>query len=157
VVVAALALTLSLVACGGEQQAEEGGAADPQPAESSGGEPTETTSQPPPEDSSGEATSERASERSQEALAEEAVTGPQACPDVTVTPDSGDGLFAVEAEGITCEDAGAALAAWGASGYQGEGPPGFACEEIAQNDNGSARLSCVQDASGGVVEFDTGG
>jgi hypothetical protein len=155
--IAALVLAATLSACGGDDQPSDDGEASSQSTEAEAGEPTETMAQPPPEEASGEATSERASERSQEALAEDAATGPQSCSDVTVTPNSGNGLFAVEAEGITCEDASAALQAWGASGYPGEGPPGFACEEIAENDDGSIRLSCEQDASGGLVEFDSGG
>lgn len=157
--VAALVLssTLALAACGGDDEpsGDEQAAAQPS-ADTAAGAPTETTAQPPPEQAGG-ATAGKTSKRSQETLVEEAPTGPQPCPDVVVTPNSGDGLFDVEAEGITCDDANAALQAWGASGYQGAGPPGFSCEEVAVNDNGSSRLSCEQQASGGVVEFETSG
>jgi hypothetical protein len=83
-------------------------------------------------------------------------TAPEACPDIVITPDSGNGLFEVVAEGITCDDAGAALEAWGQSGYPGEGPPGFACAPANEAGGEASRLRCEQEASGAVVEFETG-
>ncbi len=150
--VLALAALLALTGCGGDDSSGEDPEAVQANAEEEGGTtPTETAAQPPPESAAGAADDEMSRETEQ-TLAEEAATGPQPCPDVVITANSGNGLFAVEAEGITCEDASAALQAWGESGYPGEGPAGFACEEVSEG-----RLSCEQDASGGVVEFDTGG
>jgi hypothetical protein len=145
-----LTAALAMPACGGDDASEE--APEAASAETSENAPTETAAQPPPESSAGATEDAAASRESEETLAEDAATGPQPCPDVVVTPNSDNGLFAVEAEGITCEDASAALLAWGESGYPGEGPPGFSCEEVAEG-----RLSCEQEASGGVVAFDTGG
>lgn len=148
--VAGALVALVLAACGDEDESADGApAADRQP--------TETAAQPPPE-TAPEGTSARASssrdERGSNGVAE-AETGPQSCPDVVITPDSGNGLFEVVAEGITCEDASAALEAWGQSGYPGEGPPGFACRPASDRDE-TARLRCEQEASGAVVEFETG-
>lgn len=157
---AAVAMTLLLGACGGEE--EDGASTEAQDVTAEEAEvTTETTAQPPPEaapeDSSGDGGGRTSGGGSEGSLAQEAATAPQSCPDVIITPNSSNGLFAVEAEGITCEDAAAALEAWGSSGYPGGGPPGFSCEEISQGESGgSARLSCQQDASGAVVEFDTG-
>jgi hypothetical protein len=147
--VLALTAALALTACGGDDSPES--AQEPSQANADAPAPTETAAQPPPESAEGEASEGGTSRETEEALAEQAATGPQSCPDVVITPNSGNGLFAVEAEGITCEDASAALLAWGESGYPGEDPPGFACEEVSEG-----RLSCEQEASGGVVEFDTG-
>jgi hypothetical protein len=80
----------------------------------------------------------------------------EACPDVVITPDSGAGLFDVEAEQITCTDAATILQAWGEAGFPGDGPEGFACEQLAENADGSTRLRCTQVGSGGALEFTTG-
>ncbi len=147
---AVLTAALAIPACGGDDTPEE--APEAASAETSETTLTETAAQPPPESAAGATEDAAASRESEETLAEDAATAPLPCPDVVVTPNSDNGLFAVEAEGITCEDASTALLAWGESGYPGEGPPGFACEEVSER-----RLSCEQEASGGVVEFDTGG
>ena len=151
--VLALGSALLLAACGGDDEPSDEAREAAPPSADTGAErtPTETTAQPPPETAPGGGAT-TAAERGESTVEGDAVTGPQSCPDVVVTPNSGNGLFAVEAEGITCEDAGAALRAWGASGYPGGGPPGFACDEVSEG-----RLSCEQEASGGVVAFDTGG
>lgn len=154
----ALAAATALVACGSEDE-DAGPDAENVAADESAG-TTETTAEPPPETAPGDASAEAGSRTStrdgEGGIVEETATGPQSCQDVVITPDSGNGLFGIEAEGITCEDAAAALEAWGSSGYPGAGPPGFSCEEVSQSESGSARLSCEQDASGAVVEFDTG-
>jgi hypothetical protein len=80
----------------------------------------------------------------------------EACPDVVITPNSGGGLFDVEAEQMTCTDATTILRAWGEAGFPGDGPEGFACEELAENPDGSTRLRCTQASSGGALEFATG-
>jgi len=143
-------VALTLAACGDEDEPGDGAPAADRQA-------TETVAQPPPE-TAPEGTSARASssreERGSDVVAE-AETGPQSCPDVVIAPDSGNGLFEVVAEGITCEDASAALEAWGQSGYPGEGPPGFACRPASDGDD-TGRLRCEQEASGAVVEFETG-
>ena len=115
-----------------------------------------TTAQPPPEsaEQGDESSDADVSDREQEeALEVDSETGPQPCEDVVITPDSGNGLFDVEADGLTCEDATAALASWGASGYPGTGPPGFSCEAVPDEEG---RLSCEQDASGAVLTFTQG-
>lgn len=158
-VAAALAASAMLAACGGDDADNS-----PSPAADAATETsetvTETTAEPPPEAAPGDpsvdpdaTTSPRNGDGS---IGDGAATGPQSCPDVVITPNSGDGLFNVEAEGITCEDAAAALEAWGSSGYPGAGPPGFSCEEVEQGGGASTRLSCEQDAAGAVVAFDTG-
>lgn len=80
-----------------------------------------------------------------------------ACPDVVITPNSGDGLFEVEAEGMSCEEAVAALEEWGQAGYPGQGPEGFDCDDSI-DDAGTAptELRCVERGSGAVIEFSTG-
>jgi hypothetical protein len=79
------------------------------------------------------------------------------CPDVVIAPNSGAGLFDVQAEQLTCTDAATVLRAWGEAGFPGEGPEGFACEPLVENADGSTRLRCTQGTSGGVLEFATGG
>ena len=153
----AVAVALAPVGCGGDEEPAASTAAEEAPPPAPSGE--RSTAQPPPEtapdqgggESAGEGSSSE--EAQEEALAEDAETGPLPCPDVVVTPDSGNGLFDVEANGLTCEDATAALEAWGASGFPGTGPPGFSCDPVPE---AAGRLSCVQDASGGVVEFTQG-
>jgi hypothetical protein len=155
---AAALLCGALLGCGGGEQPPQGddssGSAGSAPAEDGG------VAQPPPESSSQQARGDGeqdggGGEQGGGEIAEDTETGPQPCPDVAVTPNSGNGLFGVEAEGITCEDASAALATWGQSGYPGDGPEGFVCEEVSAAGPAS-RLRCEQEASGGVVEFDTG-
>lgn len=147
-----LASALALPACGGDDGPSEAEPAEQAATDARDTGTTETTAQPPPESAEQETGDGSTSGgRGEETLTEEAATGPQSCADVVISPNSGDGLFAVEAEGITCEDASAALQAWGESGYPGGGPAGFACEEVSEG-----RLSCEQEASGGVVEFETG-
>lgn len=80
----------------------------------------------------------------------------QACGDVVVTPNSGDGLFAVEAQGISCDDATEVLKRWGKAGYPGGAPEGFACETLSTTESGSGRLRCTEQGTGGVLEFSTG-
>lgn len=150
---------LAATGCGGgDEEAATTQADQPAPAVDAG---ESSTAQPPPEtapgdgdsESGGGSSEERSEEAQEEALAEDAETGPLPCPDVAITPDSGNGLFDVEANGLTCEDATTALEAWGASGFPGTGPPGFSCDPVSE---AAGRLSCVQDASGGVVEFTQG-
>jgi|GEM_PF-4011417 hypothetical protein len=152
----AVAAALALAGCGGGGEGPAAGTeADQAPPPAPPGE--RSTAQPPPEtapDNGGGDPGDGSSEEAQEeALAEDAETGPLPCPDVVITPDSGNGLFDVEANGLTCEDATVALEAWGASGFPGTGPPGFSCEPVPE---AQGRLSCVQEASGGVVEFTQG-
>ena len=144
-------VALALVACGGEDEPAEGTTAADRQA-------TETVLQPPPE-TAPEDTAARARgsrDKPESEVVAETPTEPQACPDVVITPDSGNGLFEIVAEGITCEDAGAALEAWGQSGYPGEGPQGFACAPATEAGGEATRLRCEQEASAAVVEFETG-
>jgi len=156
----AAAAALAPAGCGGGDEEPASTEAEQTPPPAASGEPS--TAQPPPEtapdgasEDPGDGAEDGSPEEAQEeALGEDAETGPLPCPDLVITPDSGNGLFDVEANGITCEDAAVALEAWGASGFPGTGPPGFACKPVP--DEASGRLSCVQEASGGVVEFTQG-
>ena len=151
---AAICLTLALPACGGSDSAA------PQEAEPAGTTSTTETdvAQPPPETGPEEGdTSGARAEAKESEVAEEAASAPEACPDVVITPGAGDGLFEVEVEGITCADAATALQAWGGAGYPGDGPPGFACDPVAENADGSTRLRCTPEGSVGTLEFTTGG
>lgn len=140
---------LALAACGGEDEPAEGTPAADRRA-------TETVEPPLETAPEGTAAGARgARDKAGSEVVAETETEPRACPDVVITPDSGNGLFEVEAEGITCEDAGAALEAWGRSGYPGEGPQGFACRQPEATGE-AGRLRCEQEASGAVVEFETG-
>jgi hypothetical protein len=152
-------LCAAALGCGGQEAPpdDRGGATEPAPG-------ARGVAQPPPESSSqqdggggqGQAGGSSGSSGQEGGeIAPDAETGAQPCPDVVITPNSGNGLFEVEAEGITCEDASAALATWGQSGYPGDGPQGFVCEEVSAGPAG-ARLRCEQESSGGIVEFDTG-
>lgn len=145
---------LAPVACGGDGESPEGVSEAGRPA-------GETVSQPPLEaapDGTATSGSDVAGEQAEDGgdVVVDTDMDPEPCPDVVITPDSGNGLFAVEAEGITCEDAVAALEAWGRSGYPGEGPQGFACAPVEEGDAERSRLRCEQHPSGGVVEFETG-
>lgn len=150
----ALSLALALPACGGEEAAPP---PEPDPAGTTSMSETDVA-QPPPETVPGDgaASGARAEEKESE-VAEEAVSAPEACPDVVITPGTGDGLFEVEVEGLTCPDAATALEAWGGAGYPGDGPSGFVCDRLAENPDGSTRLRCTQEGSGGTLEFTTGG
>lgn len=144
---------LALVACGDDGES-------PERDEEAGRQAGETAAQPPLETApeGGETSADARGEGAEGGggVVVETDTGPQPCPDVVITPSSGNGLFAVEAEGITCDDAVAALEAWGRSGYPGDGPQGFACVPTADDGSEPARLRCEQQPSGGVVEFETG-
>ncbi len=140
-------VALTLAACGGEDEPADGAPAADRQA-------TETVAQPPPETAP---EGRGAQDQNSGAIADTAASGPEACPDVPVTPGSGEGLFQVGAEGLTCADAVTALESWGRSGFPSDGPPGFGCEEVAENADGSTRLRCAQEGAGGVLEFTTGG
>jgi len=141
--------------CGGED--EPATPTEPaQPASEAATTGERTTAQPPPESAEQGDESSRVdvSDDEQEAALEvDSETGPQPCGDVEIAPDSGNGLFDVKADGITCEDAAAALQSWGASGYPGTGPPGFSCEPVPEEE---LRLSCEQEASNAVLTFTQG-
>lgn len=87
----------------------------------------------------------------------ESGAGGGSCPDVVITPNSGDGLFEVEAEGMSCDEAVTALKKWGQAGYPGQGPQGFECDDSV-DDAGTAptELRCVERGSDAVIEFATG-
>jgi hypothetical protein len=155
VVALALAVAAIAVGCGGDDEpASPTEAGQPAAEETTAGDPT--TAQPPPESAEQGDESSRAhvSDDEQEAALEvDSETGPQPCGDVEIAPDSGNGLFDVEADGITCEDAAAALESWGASGYPGTGPPGFSCQPVPEEE---LRLSCEQEATNAVLTFTQG-
>lgn len=157
IVALALAAAVGAVAgCGGDDEpAAPTEAAQPASEATTAGQGT-TTAQPPPESEEQGQGSSRVdvSDDEQEAALEvDSETGPQPCGDVEITPDSGNGLFDVEADGMTCEDAAAALQSWGASGYPGTGPPGFSCEPVPEEE---LRLSCEQEATDAVLTFTQG-
>ncbi len=104
----------------------------------------------------GDRASTAAGEDAEEELAGDVPSAPEPCPDVVVAPDSGAGLFGLEVQQLTCSDATTALMAWGEAGFPGDSPPGFVCEQLAENPDGSTRLRCTQGDSGGVLEFSTG-
>jgi hypothetical protein len=155
VALALAAAAMTVAGCGADDEpATPTEAAQPAPEATTTGETT--TAQPPPEsaeqgdESSGVAVSD---DEQEAALEVDSETGPQPCGDVEIAPDSGNGLFDVEADGITCEDAAAALESWGASGYPGTGPPGFSCEPVPEAE---LRLSCEQEATDAVLTFTQG-
>jgi hypothetical protein len=78
----------------------------------------------------------------------------QRCDDVTITPNSGDGLFEVTVRGTSCEQARGALLEWGRNGYPNPGPPGLECGPIERYPEGNVRLRCS--GQGQAIEFDTG-
>jgi hypothetical protein len=81
---------------------------------------------------------------------------PQPCGEVTITPNSGDGLFEIEATGIRCDEARAVLEEWGKDDYSpSAGPRGYDCETIKEQPAGNSRLRCAG-PGGGTIEFDTG-
>ncbi len=152
------AALLALAGCGeagepapAEQEAPVGAtsAEEPRVAEP----PSETV----PEGDDQASTARAAGEDAEEELGGDVPSAPEPCPDVVVTPDSGAGLFGLEVQQLTCSDATTALMTWGESGFPGDSPPGFVCEQLAENPDGSTRLRCTQGDSGGVLEFSTGG
>lgn len=78
---------------------------------------------------------------------------PQNCEDITITPNSDDGIFGITASGISCDDAEQVLREWGEAGYPGDGPEGFSCEEIegAENAMLGPPNRCVSGSQ--VIEF----
>lgn len=157
----AIALALAAVLMGLSACGEDGGAgadaADEGATTAPAGEGVIT--EPPPETAPAGAAAEPVREEG-EAGGDKGqgstATVSEVCSDVVVTPNSGGGLFDVEAEQITCTDAATILQAWGEAGFPGEGPEGFACEQITENADGSTRLRCTQGTAGGVLEFTTG-
>lgn len=158
----AIALVLAAALSGLPGCGEDGGAGADAADEGATTAPADegVITEPPPETAPAGAAAEPVREEQGEARGGKdegsTATVSEVCPDVEVTPNSGGGLFDVEAEQITCTDAATILQAWGEAGFPGEGPEGFACEQIGENTDGSTRLRCSQGTAGGVLEFTTG-
>lgn len=70
-----------------------------------------------------------------------------ACAAVQVTPNTDDTVSNINVNGISCDEASALLLDWGQSGYPGDGPPGFSCEDAerpASALGGSTGLRCTR-------------
>lgn len=57
------------------------------------------------------------------------------CGTVGVTPNSDNAIGFVEVSGVSCDEAQSILFDWGQSGYPGEGPSGFTCEDADRAPN----------------------
>ena len=57
------------------------------------------------------------------------------CGTVGVTPNSDNAIGFVEVSGVSCDEAQSILFDWGESGYPGDGPSGFTCEDAGRAPN----------------------